>query len=502
MVEATAPAAVATSVMNITAMQLIDPTMQCEPANVMTMLVFLVALIGSAFVRQNTAATLACAGVAMLATIHALVFREIKELTLAHLMVGSIAVEGAIRVARAPFLAFGTWPELAFGALAIFPNLMVTLTETCCPNSGHSIYFGLRTFEEYRHNKFFSKQHAFLHAALVIMLSSICSSFWPKLRRSPRAQMARLFIEPSCLVAVAMILMTHDHGASTANAHDLDSHPVIGSLMCLAAFCHTVTSAVHLSYPSPTGAPPDLTVPLPGGGPAPLRILRLTTCFAYLLLANFLFVDTFMEYLGCRMVLVKVGGDTDTARIGWKPATEMSTYESAAVLTAVLTLAFVIVPLVGDGPAANGVEGAAAYGTPSEKHTLLPLAHVHVEDGEDIKVRSALATSCTRLTLHARLHAGGQEGRVGGLGGGLSLSADGAGRQVNYCERRARSRGRNWRAGAGSGVPGLKHRVRHSDLRPRPVQYGGAVMESCAVWQEGGGYCAPSSAPNLQHRGR
>ena len=84
-------------------------------------------------------------------------------------------------------------------------------------------------------------------------------------------------------------------------------------------------------------------------------MLRLTTAFAYLLFACFLFVDTFFEYLGCRMILVKVGDEQDTGRIGWNPDTEVSTYKASAILMAVLTLAFVIVPLVGDGPAAVGV---------------------------------------------------------------------------------------------------------------------------------------------------
>ena len=359
--------------------------MQCETANVMPMLIFLVALVAAGCLRRNgsVAALAAAAGVAIVATLHCLFNRQIKELTLAHLMVGSLAFEGAMRHAKLPLPLIATYAELAFGLLCIFPNLMVTLTETCCPGLGARDPFGpMRSFEEYRHNKFFSKQHAFLHAAIVIKIASICTSFWPALRHSPRVQMSRIFIEPAMLVTVALILMTHDHGASTKAAHELDSHPVIGTLMCLTAFLHAVSAGVHLSYPTPTGAPPDLTVPLPGGGPAPLRLLRIVTCFAYLLLANFLFVDTFMEYLGCRWVLIKVGiTDDDEARIGWNPSTEISTYKAAAVIATVLCLAFVIVPLAGDGPTAT--KGGEYAKVSAEEHTLLPLAQVRVEDADD-----------------------------------------------------------------------------------------------------------------------
>lgn len=357
-----------------------DPTMQCETANILPMMLLVVLLYASAFVRSRgmmagTALTIAIVALAY----YSIVVRGIKNLTIAHLGVGSLGFEGAVRVARAPLLTVHTLPELFVILLFIWPNLMVTLSETCCPNDTTHFYFSTRSFEQYRHVRFFSKQHALLHFAITLLLASGGSSYWRRLRYSPRVQLARVFIEPACLVSVAMILVTHDHGASTTKGHEIATHPVIGMLMILAAICHTVTLAVHYAYSTANGNPADLTTRLPGGGPTPLRLLRLTTAFAYLLFACFLFVDTFFEYLGCRMILVKVGDEQDTGRIGWNPDTEVSTYKASAILMAVLTLAFVIVPLVGDGPAAVGVakdDGA------EESTELLPAILVQPSKGD------------------------------------------------------------------------------------------------------------------------
>jgi len=358
----------------------IDPTLQCEAANALPMLLNLVLLYTSAIYRNRQLVLAACALGVVASTAYALNVRGIKELTLAHLMVGALGFEGAVRVAKTPLFTANSRAELAFCALCIFPNLMVTLGETFFHNSGHSLTFTQRSFAEYQHNHFFKKQHAFLHSAIIMLLSSTASSYWPRLRRSVRVQAARVFIEPSCLVAVAMILMTHDHGASTTTKHELDTHPIIGALMILAALCHTVTAGVHYAYPTPTGGPPDLCTPLPGGGPAPLRLLRLATAYAYMLFAIFLFVDTFMEYLGCRAVIVTVGDEHDPARVGWNPRTEESTYLAAAVLGAVFTLSFVIVPLVGDGLHSDSRN--ADKEESEERSALLPLALVRASDAE------------------------------------------------------------------------------------------------------------------------
>jgi len=350
-----------------------DSSMQCEPQHVWPMMLFLVAVHVAGFTRSNVAATAACGGIAVALGLYALNYLGTKTLTIAHLFVGSLAFEGAVRIAQRPLFTVSSWPELIFILLCIYPNMLVTLSKTCCPNSGgNSLDFGLRDFEAYTHIPFFERQHAFLHAAITVLLVSTATSFFPRLRRSPRAQQARIFIEPSMLVTVAMILSTHDHGASTSKGHELESHPVIGSLMCLAAFFHTFTAAASFAYPTASGAPADLTEVSPGGGPAPLRMLRLATAFAYLLVADFLFIDTFMEYLGCRQVLVKTGDSHDPGRAGWSPMTELSTYKATTIILAVLTLAFVIVPLVGDGSATT----TPTDGEHEERVSLLALADV------------------------------------------------------------------------------------------------------------------------------
>ena len=99
--------------------------------------------------------------------------------------------------------------------------------------------------------------------------------------------------------------------------------------------------------------------------------------FAYLLLANFLFVDTFFEYLGCRMTMIKVGDEHSQARVGWNTNTELSSYMCAALLGAVLSLAFLLIPLVGDGVSSD------APLAEEEQSSLLPLSKLRAsEDGE------------------------------------------------------------------------------------------------------------------------
>eukprot|EP00966_Prymnesium_polylepis_P167005 3860428-Prymnesium_polylepis.1 len=61
-----------------------------------------------------------------------------------------------------------------------------------------------------------------------------------------------------------------------------------------------VSAAAHLATPSPHGGPPDLSEPIPGGGPRALELLRLVNSYSAFVLGFFLYFDTFFEYLKCR----------------------------------------------------------------------------------------------------------------------------------------------------------------------------------------------------------
>ena len=73
---------------------------------------------------------------------------------------------------------------------------------------------------------------------------SSATSLVPRWRRSPTAQQARIVVEPACMVSVAMILLTHRHGAGEPA---LASHPAIGSLLIMAALVQVLVCLAHLS---------------------------------------------------------------------------------------------------------------------------------------------------------------------------------------------------------------------------------------------------------------
>ena len=315
---------------------------QCDVPNVCA-LVFVLAAHGASMLwfRDSKRGSAICWVLIAVGLINVLA-RKVETLTVMHQIMGMMASEAAVRVMRQPLFRLTSCIDLLVAVIVFIPNFLIVMGETL---------FALRwdpSFHIFWHESFYfvrtpfyKKQHAFLHATLCVLTMSVATSYWPKWRHSIKVQQARMFVEPACLVTVAMILMTHHHGAEIA---ELATHPVIGTLMCLAAFLQLRCCAMHLEVKTTDGSPPDLTAPLPGGGPPSLRMSRLVAAYAYLVLAFFLYEDTIMEYLGCRSLrnipgMVEI---PDTALLGLSPGSELSTYLSLSVISAALFLGCLI----------------------------------------------------------------------------------------------------------------------------------------------------------------
>jgi len=332
---------------------------QCDAGNVLTMLVPLAALLVWALTRSRrwrgtaiSAIVIACSAYG-----HS---RGIADLTLGHQMVGMLATYAGVKVAEKPYFVVTTVGELFGIVLMILPNALVVMTETF-----HTMHpFMFRTFDWFRRNAFFHKQHALLHFGICVMLISLATSYWmgdPRLRRSPRVAMVRAILEPACLTVTANVLSTHQHNVPDAtdplDSSHLPTHAYIALFMFASATLHLVTGAAHLSWPAqPDGAPAPLATPA-------LTMLRLVTAFAYLLLSYFLYLVTFFQYLGCRHELFVVGTEGEPGanpieytREGLTIASETSTYLALATLASALTLAC-LVPAGGDAPAVKPVPG-------------------------------------------------------------------------------------------------------------------------------------------------
>ena len=274
-----------------------------------------------------------------LACCYCLFVRVIVRGTFAHLVMGMMGVEAAFRIVRDGVLFTARSKAEFFLMFAMFvPNLMGVLESTLVAVKQDPIRLLWKPADEWAKSTFYDKQHAILHGALCVLVLSVWSSYWDRWRRSARMQQARVFIEPSCLVAVASILFTHHHGLTMPwEGEGFATHPVMGVLMCLDAIFHMMTAAAHLAHPNP-----DLCSPLPGGGPPALRMSRLVCAFFYLLLGFFLFIDTHMEYMGCRQVVILVGGPGVGPRLGHSAGSEISSYLSGTFMLAALALSLMI----------------------------------------------------------------------------------------------------------------------------------------------------------------
>lgn len=312
---------------------------QCQAANVFPMILLLI-LQASRIVKWSHKAYWIIVILIVLDFFYIVLVRRVNPLSFAHLCMSMLALDGAIMSSKAPLFVAGTWAELCLMIAALFPNVLVVLDETIVgfrPSGDHLLEW--HSIDTFARTPFFRKQHAILHSSLTILILSFITSFFKRLRHSRRMQLVRIFVEPSCAVAVAQILFTHDHGDM---GHDLSSHPAIGAFMCAFCVMHIISCTAHLSYPSPTGGTPDLTVPLPGGGPAPLRMLRLLASFTFMLASMFLAIDTIFEYTGCRDSLIKIGEPGVGARKGLNSSSELSTYLAAAFVLSGIMLGCIV----------------------------------------------------------------------------------------------------------------------------------------------------------------
>ena len=339
---------------------------QCNASNVFVMVVPLVAalLYAVAAPGRGRGAAMCIAIVACAA--YGEMGLGIADLTLGHQMTGMLAFYGAVRVAEKPYFLCESRGQLALIVLMIAPNAIIVMTETF-----HTMHpFMFRNFEWFQHNAFFHKQHALLHFALAMMLGSLATSYWqgdPRLRPSPRVAMARAFVDGVPRLGGQRPLDAPAHRARCIEPDGLvpPPHPPLHRCLHVRGRCHAFrrlrcTSRVADADQRRAGLPPLAT-------PA-LTMLRLTSTFAYLLLANFLYLVTFFQYLGCRHVLLlaDAGGEPvgEFMREGLTIATETSTYLALTFFTSALTLACLV-------PSGKGGFAPVAVSAEAEQGFLL-----------------------------------------------------------------------------------------------------------------------------------
>lgn len=386
---------------------------QCEGANIFALVLVLV-LHGSLIVLCRTSLHKRLCIVAMTAAmINVFVVRHIVFLTIMHQIMGMMASEAAVRMLRCPLVLATSWADAASCLVLFVPNLLIVVGEIfvairveplrlaffCGPSSLHDC------LEHFGSVPFYQKQHAVLHAVLCVLILSVSTSLRPSWRRSPMVQQARILVEPSCLVSVASILFTHHHGTHKSA---LASHPMIGTLMCLGALIQVLAYLTHVAVaaaPPPaaakgadgtasTSAGVDVTQPMPNGGPPVLRATRALQAYVYLLLGYFLYVDTFMEYLGCRNVLLKVdplAEGTPDANVdsGWagqslglSPDSELSTYVALGVVCAALALSCILLCGPGAYEAGRDLYARDAEQSSQLRPLLLPPVSPPTKEGE------------------------------------------------------------------------------------------------------------------------
>jgi len=358
----------------------------------------------------------------------------IDALTLAHQVMGMMAYQAAVIVFQRPMVVVTTNAEVVMFLFLLIPNVLVVLDETVVGFAHAGAWIDVHSLDRFAHTAFYRKQHLFLHSALIVLILSAWLGSHKGWRYSPRVQYTRAFIDPACLVAVAMILMTHDHAANrhpgvagiepfniTAfkiaqqhpcppgtipgraedgrcdphpNMAHFPSHPVIGALMCLCAFAMLRSVQTHLAH-APTGAHIDLTSLIPSSiDNGALRVTRLTTAFAFFLLANFLIIDSVMEYLGCREVLLKptlegvdlsnrnTVSSLDRMADGLSNSTEMSTYLCMTVVVSACQLGLLVAAYMPDhlGTTIGAMPSTAALADHDEEDALIKPPSEHTSE--------------------------------------------------------------------------------------------------------------------------
>mgnify|MGYP005711833057 FL=1 len=108
---------------------------------------------------------------------------------------------------------------------------------------------------------------------------------------------------------------------------------------------------------------------------------RLVGAFAYLLLGFFLYIDTHMEYMGCRQDVILVGEANKGPRLGHSAGSEISTYLSCTFVLASCAMGLLIwsMPL-GDDEGGGG--GGAKVSCAQQEATKLQLLKAADTEGE------------------------------------------------------------------------------------------------------------------------
>lgn len=299
---------------------------QCSNRNVFWMCAPLFAHVAVHTIARGKVGKTVCSLIMAISFVLCIVVFNIDRLTMMHQLVGQMALEAAGRYANDWIMVVvQKSSEVVMIVFLILPNLLAGLDEHLLHvNSNGSLTFhGSGRFAS---TPFYRKQHAFLHYVLAIQLMVACTTLWPPWRYSRKMQLMRSFFDPACIISIAMILWTHTHigmgSGHQAHANHLDTHPVIGALMILASLTQLCASILHLSH----GA--DLTEK--GSSIPSLKMSRLINSFAHLLACNFLFIDTFMEYLGCRHDALL--NRSESTRLGLTLESEVSTYQACTLM--------------------------------------------------------------------------------------------------------------------------------------------------------------------------
>jgi len=407
-------------------MDAVGSSTQCRPINVLGMVSVLVAhMTGLLVFPNNRRGSIACNLLVIVFMVVCRIVLDVDALTLAHEVMGMMAYTAATQVIHRPLFVMQTCADVIMLVFLLVPNVLVVLDETVIGFFHKNAWIEVHSLDRFALTMFYRKQHLFLHSALVVLLLSVGTTLSKRWRYSPRAQYVRSFVEPACLVAVAMILMTHDHmanlhpGVENIDPYNLTafkiaqqhpcppgtvpspakngqcmphptmahfpSHPVIGTLMCLSALAYLRSVHSHLAH-SPVGTHIDLTSLIPATiDNGALRITRLTATYVLLLLAHFLYIDSVMEYLGCREALLKpnpewwdlsrqyVRSALDRQADGLTNNTEISTYLCITVVAAACQLGAFVAAYMPDNLvlASTGLTPSAADLTEHDEEDAL-----------------------------------------------------------------------------------------------------------------------------------
>jgi len=263
----------------------------------------------------------------------------VPQLTYMHQVVGMIGFEYAKRVIMEPMFMVKSRGVFVVVCLMTWPMLVVMVAETICC---HDVWrLDSPYWQWYMDTELSRKQHTLIHAALAIILVGIGTSYSPRLRHSFRVQLARMFIEPSGVLTIAMLLYTHDHRSEKVQATNprVMTHPMLATIMSCQALIHFMSTAAHLASPAAGDGPADLAMPMRDGPPS-LLVWRCADAFSLLLIAVYVYILCYFEYFGCRRDFFGEVGDR--RRGGYSRDGEVSTYfASTLIITALIFIVMV-----------------------------------------------------------------------------------------------------------------------------------------------------------------